>query len=49
VSEFDAAGLTREPGLTVRVPRVAESPVALECRLHSTLEMGDCSGKADRQ
>ncbi|MFF1385095.1 flavin reductase family protein [Arthrobacter sp. NPDC058288] len=42
VSEFDAAGLTREPGLTVTVPRVAESPVALECRLHSTLEMGDC-------
>jgi flavin reductase (DIM6/NTAB) family NADH-FMN oxidoreductase RutF len=42
VSEFDAAGVTREPGLTVTVPRVAESPVALECRLHSTLEMGDC-------
>jgi flavin reductase (DIM6/NTAB) family NADH-FMN oxidoreductase RutF len=42
VSEFDAAGLTREAGLTVGVPRVAESPVALECRLHSTLEMGDC-------
>lgn len=42
VSEFDAAGLTREPALTVSVPRVAESPVALECRLHSTLEMGDC-------
>lgn len=41
VSEFDAAGLTREAGLTVRVPRVAESPVALECRLHSTLEIGD--------
>lgn len=42
VSEFDAAGLTREAGLTVQVPRVAESPVALECTLHSTLEMGDC-------
>lgn len=42
VSEFDAAGLTREQSLTVGVPRVAESPVALECRLHSTLEMGDC-------
>jgi flavin reductase (DIM6/NTAB) family NADH-FMN oxidoreductase RutF len=42
VSEFDAAGLTREPGLTVRVSRVAESPVALECRLHKILEMGDC-------
>ena len=41
VSEFDAAGLTREAGLTVAVPRVAESPVALECRLHSTLAMGD--------
>ena len=42
VSEFDAAGLTREPGLTVGVPRVAESPAAFECRLHSTLAMGDC-------
>jgi hypothetical protein len=26
----------------VRVPRVLESPVALECKLHSTLPMGDC-------
>lgn len=42
VSEFDAAGLTREAGRTVQVPRVAESPVGLECKLHSTLEMGDC-------
>jgi flavin reductase (DIM6/NTAB) family NADH-FMN oxidoreductase RutF len=42
VSEFDAAGLTREQSLTVGVPRVAESPVALECQLHSTLEIGDC-------
>jgi flavin reductase (DIM6/NTAB) family NADH-FMN oxidoreductase RutF len=42
ISEFDAAGLTREASLTVSVPRVAQSPVALECRLHSTLAMGDC-------
>jgi flavin reductase (DIM6/NTAB) family NADH-FMN oxidoreductase RutF len=42
VSEFDATGLTREAGRTVGVPRVAESPVALECRLHSTLPIGDC-------
>ncbi|MCU1532269.1 MAG: flavin reductase [Arthrobacter sp.] len=42
VSEFDAAGLTREESRTVAVPRVAESPVALECKLHSTLAMGDC-------
>jgi flavin reductase (DIM6/NTAB) family NADH-FMN oxidoreductase RutF len=43
VSEFDAAGLTREPSLTVRPPRVAESPVALECKLYRTLPMGDCT------
>ena len=30
-SEFDAAGLAREPSLRVRPPRVAASPVALEC------------------
>lgn len=42
VSEFDEVGLTRETGKTVRVPRVAESPVSLECRLHSTLPVGDC-------
>ena len=33
VSEFDAAGLTREPSRLVGPPRVAESPVALECRV----------------
>lgn len=43
ISEFDAVGLTREPSLTVRPPRVKESPVALECRLHSTQVMGDCT------
>jgi flavin reductase (DIM6/NTAB) family NADH-FMN oxidoreductase RutF len=40
-SEFDAVGLTREPGLRVAVPRVAESPVALECALHATTSFGD--------
>lgn len=40
-SEFDAAGLAREPGAAVKAPRVAASPVALECRLHSTLLLGD--------
>lgn len=43
VSEFDAAGLTREPSATVRPPRVRQSPVALECRLHRSLPMGDCT------
>lgn len=43
VSEFEAIGVTTEPSRTVSVPRVAESPVALECTLHTTLELGDCT------
>lgn len=43
VSEFDRAGLTREPSLTVSTPRVQESPTVLECRLHDTIRMGDCT------
>ena len=43
VSEFDAAGLTREPSVMVAPSRVAESPVALECRLVGTKEFGDCT------
>ncbi|MCX5232287.1 flavin reductase family protein [Streptomyces sp. NBC_00233] len=41
VSEFDACGVEREPSLRVKPPRVAASPVALECELHSTLRIGD--------
>lgn len=43
VSEFNAAGLRREPSLRVRPPRIAESPVALECRLVDTRVFGDCT------
>ena len=43
VSEFEAVGVTTEPSLTIAVPRVAESPVAIECTLHTTLELGDCT------
>ena len=42
-SEFDAVGLSREPSAVVRPPRVKDSPVALECRLHSTLPLGNCT------
>ncbi|MEJ2861070.1 flavin reductase family protein [Actinomycetospora flava] len=42
-SEIDAAGLTREPSLLVKTPRIAESPVALECRLEQTLDVGNCT------
>jgi flavin reductase (DIM6/NTAB) family NADH-FMN oxidoreductase RutF len=40
ISEFDAVGLQREPSLTVAPPRVADSPVAIECTLHSTVSFG---------
>jgi flavin reductase (DIM6/NTAB) family NADH-FMN oxidoreductase RutF len=43
VSEFDAVGLTREPSLRVAPFRVAESPVAIECRLADTKSFGDCT------
>jgi flavin reductase (DIM6/NTAB) family NADH-FMN oxidoreductase RutF len=41
VGEFDALGIEREPSAAVAVPRVAAAPVALECRLHSTVGLGD--------
>jgi len=40
-SEFDAVGVEQEPSLKVGPPRVAASPVALECRLHTTLGVGN--------
>jgi flavin reductase (DIM6/NTAB) family NADH-FMN oxidoreductase RutF len=43
VSEFDAVGLTREPSLRVAPFRVAESPVAIECRLADTKVFGECT------
>ena len=39
-SEFDAAGLTREPSARVAPPRVAESPVSLECELLDVRSFG---------
>lgn len=41
ISEYDAVGLTREPSTKVAPPRVAESPVAIECRLLDTRAFGD--------
>ncbi len=39
-SEFDAAGLTREPSRRVAPPRVAESPVSLECVFEGVRSFG---------
>lgn len=39
-SEFAAVGLEPEPSATVAPPRVAASPVALECVLHTLVSFG---------
>lgn len=44
VSEFDAVGLEREPSHLVAPPRVAASPVALECRLVGTKAFSEDQG-----
>ncbi|GAA5226544.1 flavin reductase family protein [Paeniglutamicibacter antarcticus] len=41
ISEFDAAGLRKEPSRTVAAPRIAGSPAALECSLHRIIEVGN--------
>jgi flavin reductase (DIM6/NTAB) family NADH-FMN oxidoreductase RutF len=40
MSEFDVAGLETAPSATVRPPRVAAAPIALECRLVHTVTVG---------
>ncbi|MEZ5591405.1 MAG: flavin reductase family protein [Gammaproteobacteria bacterium] len=40
VDELEMAGLTAIAGEKVGCPRIAEAPVALECRRHLTLELG---------
>ncbi len=40
VSEFEIAGLTPAPSQRVRPPRVAESPVNMECRLLQVVPLG---------
>jgi flavin reductase (DIM6/NTAB) family NADH-FMN oxidoreductase RutF len=40
-SEPAELGITMEPSIAVRPPRVQDSPVSIECVLHSTQELGD--------
>jgi len=42
-SEFDEVGIALEPAETVAPYRVADSPAAIECELHSTVSLGDSS------
>jgi len=41
VDELEAAGLTPLPSALVRPPRVAESPIQIECRVLHTLHLGE--------
>ena len=40
VSELQNAGLSTVPSSVVKPPRIAESPVSLECVEHSTIQIG---------
>lgn len=40
VDEFRLTGLTPVPSELVKPPRVGESPVSMECRLHRIIELG---------
>ena len=44
VDEFAVSGLTPAPSKLVRPPRVAESPVNMECRLKQVIELGGDPG-----
>jgi flavin reductase (DIM6/NTAB) family NADH-FMN oxidoreductase RutF len=41
MSEPEEVGIRLEESVRVGVPRVAESPVSVECTLHSTVRLGD--------
>ena len=41
VSEFDFAGLTPEPSIEVKAPRVAEAKASFECRVTQFVEVGN--------
>jgi flavin reductase (DIM6/NTAB) family NADH-FMN oxidoreductase RutF len=41
VDELEQAGLTRVPSVRVKPPRIAESPVAMECELMQIVDWGE--------
>ena len=45
INEFNIAGLTAVPGTLVNVPRVAESPVAFECKLSQIIQLQGADGE----
>lgn len=41
ISEIEAAGLQIAPSTLIATPRIAGAPAALECKLHTTLQIGE--------
>ncbi len=46
-SEFETFGVAAAASERVKAPRVAAAPIALECRLHTIVRMGDEPGVAN--
>ncbi len=46
-NEFLKAGLTEEPSLTIKPPRVKESPVQLECVVNQIISLGNEGGSGN--
>jgi flavin reductase (DIM6/NTAB) family NADH-FMN oxidoreductase RutF len=44
VNEFEWAGVTPVPSLTIQAPRVAESPIAFECQLQQVVTINEGPG-----
>ncbi|MDW8330184.1 MAG: flavin reductase family protein, partial [Cyclobacteriaceae bacterium] len=44
INEFEKAGFTAIPSDKVKPPRVAESPVSMECRVNQVIELGSEGG-----
>jgi flavin reductase (DIM6/NTAB) family NADH-FMN oxidoreductase RutF len=43
-NEFEFAGLTLTPSITVKPPRVKESPIHFECRVKQIIDINDAPG-----
>lgn len=41
VDEFELAGVAAAPGVRIRVPRVLEAPISMECKLVQTVPVGE--------
>ena len=44
ISEFEWAGVTPQPSSQIRVPRVAEAPIAFECKLQQIVSVSEAPG-----